>query len=539
MIEPRIKQLTELSKWKDNGDGKRGWSDFQLACDRLPDRALLLAPCGSGKTLAAWRWIAAQLDKRSAGHVLFLYPTRATAREGFKDYVSWAPEAEAALMHGTSRFDLADMFTNEPDDDARKSRDYEAERKLFALGFWGRRAFSATVDQFLAFMQYGYSPVCMLPVLADSVVVIDEVHSFDRNMLSALKKFLTTFDVPVLCMTATLPEDRKADLIDSGLTPEEGRHGELAKIANAARYRLRRVSGAAEAAARVRTALADGRRVLWVVNQVRRAQAIVSDFADSLDPGEHPVFRMANGRAVYCYHSRYRLHDRVQRHSEVVAALKAGRPAALGVTTQVCEMSLDIDVDLLVTEECPVTALVQRMGRCNREREPRSLTDSGEVLVYSPDDNAPYSGNDLTGLKEFLDRTTGRDLSQDDLERTLADVPCPPWGGDTLCSFTESGPYAVAGEEEFRDIDEINRPCVLSDDVPAYLLAVEAERRGKKATTPKDGFVLPAPRGLSRLRNDENADHKMLPRYVGVAPAENYHPLLGLCDEPPTLTGGL
>ena len=62
----------------------------------LPDRvrptsgnALLLAPCGSGKTLAAWRWIAAQLDKRRAAHVLFLYPTRATARAKLQKYVSW------------------------------------------------------------------------------------------------------------------------------------------------------------------------------------------------------------------------------------------------------------------------------------------------------------------------------------------------------------------------------------------------------------------------------------------------------------------
>ena len=120
----------------------------------------------------------------------------------------------------------------------------------------------------------------------------------------------------------------------------------------------------------------------------------------------------------------------------------------------------------------------------------------------------------------------------------MAQVDPPPWGGDVLCSFTESGPYAVAGEEEFRDIDEINRPCVLAMDVPDYLAAVEAERRGIKGATPKDGFVLPAPRKLSKLRDDANPDHKKLPRYLGVAPADYYHPLLGLCDEPRTLTAG-
>src|SRR5262249_22712514 len=81
----RVKQLKALNKWEK-------WTDFQLLCDHLDNRALLLAPCGSGKTLAAWRWIAAWVKKLAEeGHpvsrVVFLYPTRATAKEGFRDYV--------------------------------------------------------------------------------------------------------------------------------------------------------------------------------------------------------------------------------------------------------------------------------------------------------------------------------------------------------------------------------------------------------------------------------------------------------------------
>src|SRR5262249_23305390 len=148
-----------------------------------------------------------RMEQRRVNRIIFLYPTRATATEGFRDYVSWAPESDATLMHGTAAYDLQGMFTNPADPgDPRQAKDFEIEQRLFALGFWTRHIFSATVDQFLAFLQYGYGPVCMLPVLADSVVVIDEVHSFDHGMFSILKDFLNTFDVPVLCMTATLPE---------------------------------------------------------------------------------------------------------------------------------------------------------------------------------------------------------------------------------------------------------------------------------------------------------------------------------------------
>src|SRR5439155_8741823 len=68
---------------------------FQDRAAELSSRALLLASCGSGKTLAAWRWARAQAPNHEVGRVIFLYPTRGTATEGFRDYVGWAPEAEA------------------------------------------------------------------------------------------------------------------------------------------------------------------------------------------------------------------------------------------------------------------------------------------------------------------------------------------------------------------------------------------------------------------------------------------------------------
>jgi CRISPR-associated endonuclease/helicase Cas3 len=525
IIDRRITDLN--TQFAAHGKPQFEWSAFQQVCDDLPDRTLLLAPCGSGKTLAAWRWIAARAAERPVGRVLFLYPTRATAKEGFKDYVSWAPEADAALMHGTAEFDLRDMFDN--DQDSRHGLSYEADRRLFALGFWQKRAFSATVDQFLAFLQYGYAPVCMLPVLADSIIVVDEVHSFDQKMFSALKVFLKEFDVPVLCMTATLPQDRCEQLEkECGLKPFAEKLGELAVIARMPRYQLRRLPSRDAAEERAREALRQGRRVLWVVNTVARCHEIVERFAANFDPAsqaDNADLQTAEGRPIYCYHSRFRLFDRVERHNNVVANLKATGPAGLGATTQVCEMSLDLDVDLLITEECPVTSLIQRMGRANRERNARPPGRSGEVIVYRPADQNPYSRDELTGLEEFLSLVAEKeDLSQADLVAALnnKDVPSPPWGGDKLSMFLESGPFAVAGEEDFRDGDERNRQCVLPDEVGAYAAADAKD---------KPGFLLPVPMRWARCRDDEaHPEHKQLPRYIGVAEAGHYHPAIGYYD---------
>jgi len=61
----------------------------------------------------------------------------------------------------------------------------EDQARLFALGLWSRRYFSATVDQFLGFIEHNYTGLCLLPALADSAVIIDEVHSFDKRMFDA------------------------------------------------------------------------------------------------------------------------------------------------------------------------------------------------------------------------------------------------------------------------------------------------------------------------------------------------------------------
>ncbi len=526
VISKRVDEVKRANKWHDKGDGKEGWNDFQLACDKLPHRALLLAPCGSGKTLAAWRWIAAQMAERPAGRVIFLYPTRATAKEGFRDYVSWAPECDAALMHGTSAYDLEGMFPNsdDPNDphDPREQSHFEVDRRLYAMGYWSRRIFSATADQFLAFMKYAYGPVCMLPVLTDSVLVIDEVHSFDRSMISVLKDFLKTFDLPVLCMTATLRQEQQEQLENEcGLTVYNDKPGELNEIASAMRYRVQRTTDD-NALDLVRQAIADKKRVLWVVNQVKRAQRAFLD-----------CYRLKLSVPVFCYHSRFRLMDRRDRHDEVVKAFRSDSPPAVAVTTQVCEMSLDMDADVLITECCPTTSLIQRMGRCNRDR--RCREGAGTIWVYQPCDDAgkpdlnPYDDDSLTGVPEFLAKLAlGNGVSQIDLEQALAEAPQPPARDDELSSFLKSGPYAMGHEESFREIENFTVSAVLAKDVEEFL-ALQQDKR------PTDGFVVPVPRWLGREPDGR------LPSYVAVAKTEHYHPLIGFCDKPELIAelGGL
>jgi CRISPR-associated endonuclease/helicase Cas3 len=498
VIEARKEDLRKQGKWSK-------WNEFQDHCEMLPDRALLLAPCGAGKTLAAWRWIAGRVKTLPVNRVLFLYPTRATATEGFKDYVSWAPEAHAGLIHGTAGYDLDGMFDGE---DPRAGKKFAAlDPRLFALQHWSKRIVSATIDQFLGFMAYGYGPVCLLPLLADSVIVVDEVHSFDRAMFSALLGFLKAFDVPVLCMTATLQKGRRTQLqphVDRVYGPDDY-PSDLIDTAGEPRYQISRIDEA-EAEQRVRDAIRGSKpkRVLWVVNQVSRAQVITMKLAGL-------------GVPLVCYHSRFKLNDRVERHRETVEAIKAGKPGAVAVTTQVCEMSLDIDADLLITEECPITSLIQRMGRCRRGRD-ELKQGLGEVLVYKPAEEKVYARDDLAGLDDFLTFLMGKEaVSQTDLETGLDRFGSKTTDAPKLNSFLASGPYALGGDESFRDIEPFNVQAVLTGEIAAYLAAEKAEQ---------PGFILPVPKKVK-----PTCDNR-LPSYLFVADDRHYDPQTGFWDTP-------
>lgn len=507
ILGPRAEQIRRKK-------GAFDYHRFQLGAAELGPRALVLAGCGSGKTIAAWKWAEARSRERAIGKVIFLYPTRGTATEGFRDYVSWAPEGDAALLHGTSRYELEAMQPN-PDERGERGRHLvdEADARLFALGVWSRRYFSATVDQFLAFMEHGYGALCLLPVLADAAVIIDEVHSFDGHMFADLVAFLEAFDVPVLCMTASLPASRRAALEGAGLEvyPRAEHRADLADLdasEGRPRYRIERVSSARDAYTEAVQAYHRDERVLWVVNRVAMCQRLARRLQTDLGP------------SVRCYHSRFRLMDRRDAHTATVADFQQRERAAIAVTTQVCEMSLDLDADLLITEIAPPASLVQRFGRANRD--PKKRDDESfraRLLTYATDTALPYQREEIRAGEAFLDALGAGDISQRDLAEALARHALAEARPDGDARFLSAGYYATPGA--LRDADEHASPCVLDADLAAVEQALAAHR-------PIDGFLINVPRGAVLEVEPRPA---FLPRHLGVAPAAQYHPSLGFLTD--------
>lgn len=488
IIQKRIDEIESVK-------GKKfQWNKFQEEIEKLPDKALLISACGTGKTLAAWRWIKSRLRNRKATRAIFLYPTKATACEGFKDYVSWAPEA--SLIHSSAAFDLEEMFDV---NDLRNNNDYHVDDRLFALAYWNRKVFSSTVHQFLGFMQNSYKSICLLPLLADSVIVVDEVHSFDIALFAALKKFISNFSLPILCMTATLPPARLDDMTELGFVryPEKiDQFKELERIAKTSRYYVEFT--ARESAESIASdAFYKDKKVLWVVNTVDRCQQLARKF-DAI-----------------CYHSRFKQEHRKKIHSEVIQAFGNSSKPVIAITTQVCEMSLDLDADVLITEEAPITSLIQRMGRCNRHLN-KSV---GEVFIYKPDKQLPYDHIALSGCDDFVKSLDKKTVSQVDLEELLEKYGDNSIEIERFNAFTDSLPWAVTSD--LTDNNEYSVQAILDTDIHTYW-------QKKNNKQPIDNLLIPVPRYPSHL----TSKNERIGSFPMIAKSANYDEKLGFLNSP-------
>lgn len=519
ILQPIYRKIREGSETKEFR-----LKSFQRKAPKLGNRALLLSGCGTGKTLFAYKWHQAMVHQYSVGRIIFLYPTRGTATEGFKDYVAWAPETDASLLTGTAAYELEELRENPTE--ASQGKDFTTEERLFALGFWGKRFFSATVDQFLAFLTHSYSSTCLLPVLTDAVVVIDEIHSFSLPMFKNLVSFLQNFEIPVLCMTATLPKTQQIQLVNSrygiGLEPFSAESDqELDTLEKRDRYIIESLQvseNLSDPHIQIYQEVVDAYRhsqdyccILWVVNNVDRCREISQELAHSF------------GIQALTYHSRFKLKDRKTWHEEIVKRFKyrPDREPVIAVTTQVCEMSLDLDADFLVTESAPISSMIQRFGRSNRSpKRPDSFRS--RILIYDPPDRAirPYKAHefdidqDSSKVRNFITEVIG-EVSPWKLSEALLKYSPDDRLQKGGSNFVDGGYWAFS--EPFRgEEEEFTVNAVLNDKDE-----LETIRQLINNKQPFDQYVVPVPKRKQFIL--ENNDRpSWLPRYLALADHQFY-----------------
>ncbi|MDG4551852.1 MAG: CRISPR-associated helicase/endonuclease Cas3 [Candidatus Contendobacter sp.] len=377
-----------------------------------PGLTLIEAPTGSGKTEAALAYAWRLLESETVDSVVFALPTQATANAMLARAEAFAAKAFAGdathivLAHGKRWFHpgfkqllaAGQRPTAQGNQEAtRQCATWLAQsRKRVFLGQVG----ICTVDQVL---------LSVLPVrhqfvrgfgIGKSVLIVDEVHAYDRYMHGLLAEVLRRQKAAggnVVLLSATLPSGVRDRLLEawqatgseqapypavwcamSGAVTPSTVPDEQRPPRREVATELFKLPGAFPDDALLDRLIAAGQagaRVAVILNLVDDAQRLAR------------LLRERTALPVDLFHARYRFGDRQRQEAATLehygrkATREGGR---ILVATQVVEQSLDLDFDWLVTQICPVDLLFQRLGRLHRHQRCRPLGfDSPRCVVLS------------------------------------------------------------------------------------------------------------------------------------------------------------
>lgn len=412
---------------------------------------LAQAGCGSGKSLAAYLWAQRWREKfasegRANFRLFFCLPTTGTTTEHFKDYAleSGLDANLISLTHSRSSVDLKSIAETSPQEEASDSEIDAAKRaqaalnaerdKIESLALWSTPLVVATSDTILGLMSNARRAIYSLPAILNSAIVFDEIHAFDDQMFGHLLVFLKHFPrLPVLLMTASLPEERKRAI--ERVRPDLNTIPGPPEFELLERYLIDDSMDESAMWKAVEERLRNNEKVLWVRNRVEWANETYRECCDRFRE------RFSDG-SINVYHSRFRYKDRSVRHRRVIDDFKADGKAAILVATQVAEMSLDLSADLLVMDIAPVPALIQRMGRLNRRSTPDKPRPAKWAIVRAlpngePNVCLPYDKGEIEIASRWIGalKSLSKPLNQRDLAEAFAQL-------------SDAGEYDIAKAEE-------------------------------------------------------------------------------------------
>lgn len=344
-----------------------GLRPFQTECASTIGHCIAIAPTGSGKTEGSLLWALGNLKDMGSGKLIYLLPTMVTANSIFRRLEAFFGEGNVGLTHSNASL----LFAGEEEDRS------VVRRALYDKTFM-TPVTVATVDQLL-FAGFNTGKWTVIEAnAANSTIVIDEIHAYDPWTLGLLTEAIRHFSrlgARFLLMSATMPK-YVLDLLVDALPGAKVIRDET--LLSSARNGFQTIDiPLGEAVDSVIDAVEKGKKTLVVANNVRSCQDLYGVFTEyELDP--------------VCYHSKFTLRDRAAKE-----ALIESESTRLLVATQVVEVSLDIDYDLMFTECAPPDAIVQRAGRVNRRREKSNTS----ISVYRPSDvSEKIYDPDQTGL---------------------------------------------------------------------------------------------------------------------------------------------
>ncbi|KRL76658.1 hypothetical protein FC36_GL001901 [Ligilactobacillus equi DSM 15833 = JCM 10991] len=413
-----------------------------------PGIAVIEAPMGIGKTELALVLAQEMAAKTGADGLYIGLPTQATTNAMFGRVNEWLTKVaqdqeenlSIKLMHGKAKFNK--IYRNLPDAWEIDADGGDENFGTVSVSTWfsGKKSILTkftvgTIDNLLLLGLKQKHLYLRHLAFSGKVVILDEVHAYDAYMSSYLEKalqWLGAYHVPVILLSATLPKQKRKDLVEAYLIGKYQKKKILEKAitfpndwAETKAYPLLTVTDENKLLQVTRFSMSneEGKEVAVkcinfedldlvelvlekisnggvagiIVNTVKRAQSLAK-FFEEIDV-DFLVLHSA-----FVSPERARIEEKLQH----LIGKNGERPYKMVIIgTQVLEQSLDVDFDILFTDIAPMDLLLQRIGRLHRHNILRpSKLKCPEIYILGIEDNGFYGeANEDIYTKYLLMRT--------------------------------------------------------------------------------------------------------------------------------------
>ncbi|WP_370615424.1 CRISPR-associated helicase Cas3' [Citrobacter portucalensis] len=393
-----------------------------------PQLFILEDVTGAGKTEAALILTHRLMAAGKAQGLFFGLPTMATANAMFDRLAkSWLALYEStsrpSLVLAHSARGLMERFnqslwtgdlsgSEEPDEKQGCAAWFADSNKKALLAEVG----VGTLDQaMMAVMPFKHNNLRLLG-LSNKILLADEIHAYDAYMSRILESLIENQarnGNTTILLSATLSQQQRDRLVAAfargtksnveapllghddypWLTLVTAKNVVSQHVATrkevARRVGVSWLYSETDCIERIEQAVRQGRCVAWIRNSVDDAIRIYRHLlARGMIPAEN----------LSLFHSRFAFYDRQRIETETLKLFGKGessqRAGRVLIATQVIEQSLDIDMDVMISDLAPVDLLIQRAGRLQRHTRDRNsqLKESGqderdapELLVLAPE----------------------------------------------------------------------------------------------------------------------------------------------------------
>lgn len=349
--------------------------EFQEDLSTLDKSVLVEIPTGEGKTEGSLLWAIKNLYN-SHSKIIYTLPTQTTSNKLYERVQNFFDKEECGLIHSSAKIYLEKKY----------EQDNGLVDDVFRSDFLLSKSFNkpvtvSTIDSLLKyFINIGRFNIATKNFL-NSVIIIDEVHSYDFKLMGFLKRFLelcVDLDVKVCLMSASIPAQIKK-LLGVEDYPLISQKELFEKKAN----EIIKVEGILEDDLDlILEKFKLDKNILVIRNTVKSATQTYKELKD---------MGVDN---IVLYHSTFKKGDRTKKEDLIFEKLKSDKPFVL-VATQIVEVSLDIDFDVMFTDNAPIDSLIQRFGRVNRKK---SIERKGKIYIYQTKNIRPYKNELLLQL---------------------------------------------------------------------------------------------------------------------------------------------